>query len=106
MNTPAAISNSIDLDSLIRLAQNGHCPLFHQDWLRESLKTDLNDRRLTLARAKRVVDETLKKLERHKSLERKQIVLSSLDDLERNDFIRSFYKVMECKTLDEIKELH
>jgi hypothetical protein len=97
----------LDLITFLSLAQKGHCPLFHRDWIKESLQeSTLTHKPMTLAQARRVVDATFKKLDEHKSLEKKQVVLQALKSELRNEFIRSFFKVVEFKSLDELKELH
>jgi hypothetical protein len=92
-----------ELSELLNLADRGHLPLFHQDWIRESLR---ENKRLSFARASRIVEEGLKKLSRHQTYDRKQTALSALSLEERNIFIQSFFKMVEYKTLDRIKELH
>jgi hypothetical protein len=101
------VTPRLDLISFLNMAQAGHCPLFHKDWIFDSLQKDEQSKKpLTLAQARRVVDATFRKLDEHRSLEKKQILLSSLKSDMRNEFIRSFFKVVEYKSLDELKELH
>ncbi len=91
------------LGELITLASQGHLPLFHQQWIRESLS---ENRRLSFARASRIVEEGLKRLERHQTYDRKQTALAAFSASERQEFIQSFFKIVEYKTLDQLKELH
>lgn len=98
---PAAPKDELGL--LLSLAASGHLPLFHQDWIRDSF-TD--PRRLSFARATRIVEEGMKRLERHHSYDRKQTALAAFSDTERSEFIQSFFKMVEYKTLDQLKELH
>ncbi len=93
-----------DLDVLLTLASKGQLPLFHQEWVRDSF--DGLPRRMSLSRASQVVQDGLKRLERHGSFDRKQTALSAFTADERRDFIQSFFKMVECKTLDTLKELH
>jgi hypothetical protein len=95
--------NQDELGLLLSLAASGHLPLFHQDWIRDSF-TD--PRRLSFARATRIVEEGLKRLERHQSYDRKQTALGAFTNSERSEFIQSFFKMVEYKTFDQLKELH
>jgi hypothetical protein len=92
-----------ELAILLNLATRGHLPLFHQDWIRDSF---VENKRLSFARASRIVEDGLKKLNRHRSFDRKQTALSAFSVDERRTFIQSFFKMVEYKTLDQIKELH
>ncbi len=92
-----------ELNELLKMATLGHLPLFHQDWIRESFR---ENKRLSFARASRIVDEGLKKLSRHATYDRKQTALNAFTAEERVTFIQSFFKMVEYKTLDQIKELH
>jgi hypothetical protein len=92
-----------DLGQLITLASQGHLPLFHQQWIRDSFS---ENRRLSFARASRIVEEGLKRLERHQTYDRKQTALGAFSASERHEFIQSFFKMVEYKALDQMKELH
>lgn len=92
-----------ELTQLIQLAATGHLPLFHREWIHESFSSGT---RLSFARATRIVEEGLKRLERHSSWERKQTALAAFSENERKVFIQSFFKMVEYKTLDQLKELH
>ncbi|MCE3012834.1 MAG: hypothetical protein LW878_07170 [Proteobacteria bacterium] len=99
----AAQMQAQELNELLKMATLGHLPLFHQDWIRESFR---ENKRLSFARASRIVDEGLKKLSRHVTYDRKQTALNAFTAEERVTFIQSFFKMVEYKTLDQIKELH
>ena len=94
----------LELEMLLDLASQGHLPLFHQDWIRESFSQQ--SPRMSFARASKVVNDGLKRLERHHSFDRKQTALSALTQDERKEFILSFFKMVEYKALDGLKELH
>lgn len=91
------------LGQLLTLAAAGQHPLFHQEWIRDSFN---DPRRLSFARASRIVEEGLKRLERHQTYDRKQTALGAFPESERHEFIQSFFKMVEYKTLDQLKELH
>jgi hypothetical protein len=100
----AVLDQENQLSVLLDLASLGHLPLFHQDWIRESFAT--LPRRMSIARASQVVQSGLKRLERHQTFDRKQTALSAFSVQERQEFIQSFFKMVEYKTLDGLKELH
>lgn len=103
MQTPTPAGQD-ELTMLLNLASQGHLPLFHQQWIRESYQVQVP--RMSFARATKVVQEGLKRLERHQSFDRKQTALSAFSETERKEFILSFFKMVEYKTLDTLKELH
>jgi hypothetical protein len=98
------MSGQEELSMLLDLASQGLLPLFHQEWIRESFGGP--GRRMSFARASKVVQDGLKRLERHQSFDRKQTALGAFSNDERQEFIQSFFKMVEYKTLDGLKELH
>lgn len=94
------------LDQLIEAGSTGYLPLFYQDWIKESFK-DVNEvRRMSFSRAAETVHRVYKQIERHQSIERKKTAIQALKEVERNDFILSFMKMVEYRTLDKTRELH
>lgn len=99
-NTPS-INNS--LKGYIELAKTGHYPLFFQEWLDGSMK---EARPISFTSANKNVKELFKKLSKHRTIEKKKTALISLNELEREEFIRSFFKVVERDILKDLKSLH
>jgi len=93
------------LDQLIEAGSSGHFPLFYKSWIRESF-ADPEARRMTFSKAAENVHRIFKKIERHASIERKMTALQALNSEERLEFVRSFMKMVEFRSLDKIKELH
>jgi len=91
------------ISSLIDLGISGHFPLFHHSWIDE-IKLEKRFR-LTMME-KKLANEILKRLTKHKSLERKQIILFSLPEEQRKTFIKAFIKLVEIKILDKRPEIH
>lgn len=104
MSAPIENVDQDELSVLLKLASQGHHPLFHKTWIRESFERQ--SPRMSYARASKIVQDGLKRLERHHSFDRKQTALSAFADGERKEFIVSFFKMVEYKTLDGLKELH
>jgi hypothetical protein len=94
------------LDHLIEAGSFGHFPLFYQDWIKESMSDVTEVRRMSFSRAAETVHRVYKQIERHNSIERKKVAIQALKDDERNDFILSFIKMVEYRTLDKVRELH
>lgn len=91
------------MNNFIELAKFGHYPLFFDEWLRH----DINERQeLTIRNAKTNLNDTFKKLARHRTIAKKKTALISLKDDERQLFIQSFLKMVEFNTLKEVKSLH
>lgn len=93
------------LDQLIEAGSSGYFPLFHQDWIKESfIKGD--SPRISFSKAAENVERYYQQIQRHSSLERKQTALMAFNAEEREDFVRSFMKMVEFRSLDRIRELH
>lgn len=91
-----------DYQNYIQLALIGHYPLFFDDWLKPSLD---QPQHMNLRKASHNVKHVFNSLARHKTLEKKKTALLSMNKLTREEFIRSFFKVVENKLLEEVKTL-
>jgi hypothetical protein len=94
------------LDQLIEAGSAGFFPLFYQDWIHESFSDSTEAKRLSFSRAAETVHRVYKQIERHSSIERKKIAIQALKNEERKDFVLSFMKMVEYRTLDKMRELH
>lgn len=82
----------------LQMAQTGHYPLFFDEWV----QTSLNQKSLmTLKKANHNVMSIFNLLERHKTVEKKKTALMTLDKLTREEFIRSFFKIVEHEALKD-----
>jgi hypothetical protein len=95
-----------DLDKLIEAGSFGHFPLFFDVWIRESFLSQEKSNKITFSRAAEHVHQIFDQIEKHRSIERKKIAIQAMKKEERDQFILSFMKMVEFKTLDTIKELH
>jgi hypothetical protein len=96
------MGNDPEIASLVEFGTRGHFPLFYPQWFYEVFSSQ--NKCLSKSdedRAKKI----LKKLQKHKSLDRKKTLLSSLNKDERDLFIKSFLKIVEGKILDKKPEL-
>lgn len=93
------------LEQLIEAGSSGYFPLFHQDWIKESFK-ESNSPRISFSKAAENVERYYQQIKRHASYERKQTALMAFDSNERIEFVRSFMRMVEFRSLDRIKELH
>ncbi len=91
-----------DYKNYLKLAETGHFPLFFQDWLSESFNQPHN---LAFRKANTNVKHVFNQLARHKTLEKKKTALIGMDRLSREEFIRSFFKVVEYQMMKDIKSL-
>ncbi len=94
------------LDQLIEAGSSGYFPLFYQDWIHESFADKAVTQKISFSRAAETVHRVYKQIERHHSIERKKTAIQALKDEDRQDFILSFMKMVEFRTLDRIRELH
>lgn len=88
-----------DYQSYISLGTIGYYPLFFSEWLAESLEYKQN---ISYQKAGHNVKHIFKKLQRHNTLEKKKVALMGMDRLSRQEFIRSFLKIVEHETLKKI----
>jgi hypothetical protein len=94
------------LDQLIEAGSAGFFPLFYQDWILESFSDKAEVRRISFSKAAETVHRVYKQIERHQSIERKKTAIQALQNEERKDFVLSFMKMVEHRTLDKVRELH
>jgi hypothetical protein len=94
------------LDQLIEAGSSGYYPLFYQDWITESFSDPAEVRRMSFSRAAETVHRMYRLFDKHSSLERKKTAIQALKNEERKDFVLSFMKMVEYRTLDRLKELH
>lgn len=94
------------LNELIEAGSSGYLPLFYQDWIAESFSDSSNMRKISFSRAAETVHKVFEKIERHPTIERKKTAIQAMDDDERKEFILSFMKMVEYRTLDRLRELH
>jgi hypothetical protein len=94
------------LDQLIEVGSKGFFPLFYQDWILESYSNGAEAKSLSFSRAAETVHRIYKQIEKHQSIERKKTAIHAMNINERKDFVLSFIKMVEYRTLDNLSELH
>jgi len=91
-----------ELGHLIDLGTRGHFPLFPSEWISATLGGNvINAKKYILNteerdRLKKIMD----KMARHKTLDKKQIILLSLSEDDRKLFIKHFFRCVEKKLLE------
>jgi len=86
----------------LHMAQTGHYPLFYKEWLEQSLQPKHN---INLRKANTNVQQVFGLLSRHKTLEKKKTALIGMEKSSREQFIRSFFKVVEHNILKDVNTL-
>lgn len=94
------------LNELIEAGLSGFYPLFYQDWIHESYADPNEVRKMSFSRAAETVHKFYRRFDGHISLERKKTAIQAMNAEERKDFVLSFMKMVEYRTLDKLKELH
>ena len=110
--------NEDSIRSLIDMGTRGYFPLFRPEWIEEIFsesfastnnstpnKSKKNYNRLT-GQEKEKAKSIIQRLAKHRSIERKQIVISAMDENERKLLVRAFMKMVEGKILDAKPGLH
>ncbi len=90
--------------SLFESACAGHFPLFLNGWIKETYGKEAP--LLTLHEAETHAYQRLEKLESYESLAKKLTIIDGMRENERDNFIYSFMRVVESKTLDRTTALH
>ena len=91
-----------DFNNYVQMAQIGHYPLFFDDWLHSSLD---QKQAMTFRKATHNVKHVFNQLAKHRTLEKKKTALIGMDKVSREEFIRSFFKVVEHEILKEVTSL-
>ncbi|MBT4792461.1 MAG: hypothetical protein HON90_12895 [Halobacteriovoraceae bacterium] len=91
-----------EIKDYLRLAETGFYPLFYKEWLIDSFNQNQN---LNFKKASHNIKYVFTQLARHKTVEKKKTALIGMDKLSREEFIRSFFKVVEHGILKDIKKL-
>lgn len=94
------------LDQLIEAGSAGYFPLFYQDWIVESCLEVSSPKKLTFSRAAENVHRIYKQIERHSTIEKKKTAIQAMKSEERSEFVQSFLKMVEFRTMDRMRELH
>jgi hypothetical protein len=92
----------IDYKNFLKIAQTGHYPLFFGEWLNQSFNQAQG---VTIRKASHNVKHVFNQLSRHNTIEKKKTALIGMDRLSREEFIRSFFKVVEYEILKENTKL-
>lgn len=91
------------MNSLVEIAMQGHFLLFMDQWTDEVLKHPIK----VLSKKDRLkAKDIIKRLNAHRNLERKKIIIMSLADEERSIFVRAFLEIVENKILDKRPGIH
>lgn len=99
--------NEQSIRSLIDMGVKGYFPLFRNEWIEEifssandeTKKSKKNQHKLT-GQEKEKAKSIIQRLAKHRTLERKQVVISAMDDKDRKLLVRAFMKMVEGKILD------
>ena len=92
----------IDYKNYLAMAQTGYYPLFFDEWVKESFSVKQN---ITFRKASHNVKHVFNRLAKHNTVEKKKTALIGMDKLSREEFIRSFFKVVEHSILEDVKSL-
>ena len=83
--------------SLIELGMKGHYPLFEHAWISNLCM----DKKLRFNHKEKLITKNIfDKLSGHRGLERKKILLSSINEEEREIFIKAFLKLVELAIVE------
>ncbi len=89
--------------SLIDLGCKGYFPLFMDEWIDQAI---IDNTKRPTKKDKLLTKEVIKRLSKHKSIERKKIIIMSLDDEKRTAFVKVFLSLVEGQILDDGPKFH
>lgn len=89
-----------EVNNYLLMAQNGHMPLFFREWLPQQSTKVIN-----YSSASKNVKSVFQKLSRHRSIDKMQTAIISMDQDERSEFMSSFLKMVEYNSLKETQLL-
>ena len=92
------------INSIIELGVKGYFPLFYQEWLGEYKKLQKTIR--SNPQTRKFAQKTIGRLNKHRKLDRKRTVLSSLSKNQLMVFINEFMRIVERKILNSKPEIH
>lgn len=91
-----------EYQNYLEMGKYGHFPLFFEEWMSKSLEKPHS---VPPRKANHNVRQVFNLLSRHKTLDKKKTALISMDRLSREEFIRSFFKIIEDDILRENNNL-
>jgi len=94
--------NDRSIKSLVELGTKGFFPLFDNNWLNDFYAE--KPKKLT-GNEKVKAKKLLKRVSKHRSLERKKTVILSMNAEERHIVLKAFFKMVENKILDTKPEI-
>ncbi len=90
------INTKHEIENYLTMAQNGHLPLFFKEWISAP-----KSKNISYINATRNVKSVFKDLSRHRTLSKMQTAIISMEANKRNEFMYSFFKMVEHKNLKE-----
>jgi hypothetical protein len=90
--------------SLLHMGQAGHYPIFNAEWFYDCFKS-IPEKPLS-SKDKMRARKILQRVLMHANLDRQKTLLFSLNEEERNLFLRSFCHMVEGKILDDAPQIH
>jgi hypothetical protein len=90
------------IKALIELGSKGFFPLFQPEWMLEMAQ---DYRRQLSGKDRSRAKEMMGRMAKHRTIERKKIVLMAASEEDRRSFIKAFIKLVEGKILNSKWEL-
>ncbi len=87
----------------LQLGRSGQFPLFFKDWLE---KVNMIQKKSKSRKSIRLLKKYFKKIEKHKTIDKKRIAISAMSDDERFEFLNSFFHAIEEEILNSEHKYH
>lgn len=87
-----------DVKNYLLMAQNGHMPLFFKEWIQ---KNQNGEHKISYNNASKNVKDVFTGLSRHRTINKMQTAIISMEDEKRDMFMSSFMKMVEYNSLKE-----
>ena len=91
------------LNYYLELGRSGQFPLFYKDWLE---KVNLKQKQHKKRKNVQLLKKLFKKIERHKTTDKKRIAISAMSEEDRTEFLETFFYALEEEILSSEHKYH
>lgn len=91
------------LQYYLNLGLSGQFPLFFKDWLNN---LNLSEKDYKVKEGTKLLKKYFKKIEIHKTVDKKKIAISAMEESEREEFLKTFFYVLEEEILNSEHKYH
>lgn len=91
------------LDYYLSLGGSGQFPLFYKDWFGN---INLTQENYKLKNGTKILNKYFKKISKYRTLDKKKTAISAMNECDREEFLNTFFYVLEEKILNSEYKYH